>query len=289
MGAYILRELGPLGAVAVGFDLRRIGAADVLEIQRLLAYYGVLFFEEDPFDLDALRTLGEKFGPLHVHPHYHAISGTHPEVIELDSDVYGRDPVGWHTDATFETFPPAYTILQCIRPARTGGQTLFASTRLAYESLHPLHRAMLAPLRVLHDSAKAFADRAPEPTVFRSEASTSAAHPLVLSHPLTGCRSLYLNPNYAVRVLCLPVALGRKLLLARTQHATQSRFTIGWDWKRGGTVAIWDNRVTMHSVRGGFEGRRIMRRVVALGPATRLRRLGRSTDLLPLAPVRETR
>lgn len=260
----------PLGAQVRDLDLRVASADTVTSVAKHLAHHGVLFLRDCHWSISELRSVGRQFGELHVHPYYKPISDQYPEVLELDSDNYGKEPVCWHTDVTFATIPPAVTILQCVQPPRNGGETCWVSTSKAFERLPRVTRMLFAKLRVIHESSQVFANRNPEPKVFSSSPMTeSAIHPLVVTHPLTGRRALYLNPNYASGIRYFPPAIGRALLSWLTDFATRDQFVLRWNWSEPGMIAIWDNRVTLHSVAGWFEGRRVMRRVCAIGPVTR--------------------
>ena len=109
----------------------------------------------------------------------------------------------WHTDVTFVDRPPAFTLLHAVVIPPVGGDTLWANTVSAYQSLPPELRDLADRLRVLHtndfdyartfnrgervDPALAAAHEEFISTVYETE------HPLVRVHPETSERSLVLG------------------------------------------------------------------------------------------------
>ena len=95
-----------------------------------------------------------------------------------------------------------------------------------------------------------------------------ATHPLVRTHPETGRKSLYLNPNRMEQVVGLDRAGSDRLLDTLIAHATQPRYQYRHVWRQG-DIVIWDNRCTMHKANADYpEGeRRLMHRVIVAGTA----------------------
>ena len=93
-----------------------------------------------------------------------------------------------------------------------------------------------------------------------------ATHPLVRTHPETGRKSLYLNPNRMEQIVGLDRAASDRLLDELIAHATQPKYEYRHVW-RPGDIVIWDNRCTMHKANADYpEGeRRLMHRVIVAG------------------------
>ena len=93
-----------------------------------------------------------------------------------------------------------------------------------------------------------------------------ATHPLVRTHPETGRKALYLNPNRMDHVVGLDAAQSDRLFDALIAHATQAKYQYRHAWRKG-DVVIWDNRCTMHKANADYpEGeRRLMHRVIVAG------------------------
>src|SRR5688572_2608995 len=80
-----------------------------------------------------------------------------------------------------------------------------------------------------------------------------ARHPLVLTHPDSGRRCLFLGGRRNSYILGLKLEESEALLDALWAHATQPRFTFRQEW-RVGDVTVWDNRCTLHR-RDAFDPR----------------------------------
>ena len=155
----------------------------------------------------------------------------HPEILEQDGAKGGRN-ARWHTDVTFIATPPAASVLVNDVTPLSGGDTLFADTRTAYERL-------AGPVQKLCDSLEAvhrIDDAAKVPPVL---------HPVVRVHPTTGRPNLFVNPGFTSHIVGMSRIESDGLLAMLYEHMTQPEFVLRHRW-RDGDVVIWDNRSTMH-------------------------------------------
>lgn len=172
--------------------------------------------------------------------------------ISLNPELHGqREYVQatffWHMDGlTTDSLPPKASLLSAHNVAARGGQTEFANTYAAYESLPAREKADIEGLRVLHsvvNSMKLVAD-APTPEDFaRWSQTTVNEYPLVWTHR-SGRRSLVLGMT-ADRVVDMPVPDGRALLARLLEWTAQPDFHYRHEWQQGDLV-IWDNCGTLH-------------------------------------------
>src|ERR1700730_11983650 len=149
--------------------------------------------------LEAMRTFGEPLIRDQVTQHAEV-----PEINIISSEQ--RDILGdgkrlvngafWHTDDSFKAAPCSLTMLYAVEVPPTGGDTQFANMYLAYDELTAEMKRRVAGLRVIHQYR---ASRAVNPVATLSPEAMAelppAVHPLVRTHPETGRRALYLNPN----------------------------------------------------------------------------------------------
>ena len=223
------------------------------------------------------QSIGE---PTPAHP---VVPGhpDHPEILVLDAAQGGRNAM-WHTDVTFMPSPPAASILVADAVPATGGDTMWADTRSAYE-------ALVAPLRTLVDGLDAVHRITPlaywgEPfdsALGRDDAQQllddsrkvpPVVHPVVRVHPVTGRPNLFVNPGFTSHIVGMSRVESDGLLQMLYAHMTQPAFVLRHRW-RVGDVVIWDNRATMHYAVDDYgTTERRMRRVtirgaVARGPA----------------------
>ena len=125
-----------------------------------------------------------------------------------------------------------------------GGDTLFANTYLAYETLSEGMKCMLDGLIAVHHSAKADVTRTREDRVRdggKAEAKKEyiSEHPVVRTHPETGRKALYINIGHTVRLKDMTEAESAPLLNFLFEHQTKPEFTCRFNW-RIGSLAFWD-------------------------------------------------
>ncbi len=218
----------------------------------------------------AMSKLGQPKPQLHEqyrHP-------TRNEIMILSSDQVDSKGDGkkivigkaWHTDDSYTAEPSAVTILQAEILPQTGGDTEFADMRAAYEALPAARKQQIDGLTAEHRyysrrNLGKVASRTPE-----EEALTPPVfHPLVRTHPVTGQKALYINPNRVHQICDLPLEEGDALLDELIDHATQPQFTYRHRWQAG-DILMWDNRCTMHRANHDYADQpRRMNRILLAG------------------------
>lgn len=189
-----------------GVQLSQLSDAGKDQLALFAAQRNVVVFRDQDFGdlpIEKAKEIGGYFGRHHIHPTSGAPPG-HPEVHVVHRGADDRSgetlletrnsTVAWHSDVTYEKQPPGTTFLYILDTPSTGGDTLFCNMVEAYRRLSPGFRERLHGLMAVHsgieqaDSAKA------RDSVLRREPVTSV-HPLVRTHPATGDKALYINPQ----------------------------------------------------------------------------------------------
>ena len=155
----------------------------------------------------------------------------------------------------------------------SGGDTLFASMYAAYEALSDGLKQTLEGLRALHSSRHVFGANRHKPgndlqgRVGNPELATQdAVHPVVIRHPGSGRKTLYVNPGFTLRFEGWTDDESRPLLDFLYRHAQRPEFCCRFQWAEG-SIAFWDNRATWHYAVNDYHGeRRLMHRVTIEGP-----------------------
>jgi taurine dioxygenase len=197
-----------------------------------------------------------------------------PEILEVDGARGGRN-ARWHTDVTFMSTPPAASILVSDVVPVTGGDTMFADTRSAYERLAQPLRAVVDVLDAVHRiSPLAYWGEPFDSALSRDDAMhmfeqaakvLPVIHPMVRVHPGTGRPSLFVNPGFTTHVVGLSRIESDGLLGLLYEHMTQPELVLRHRW-RVGDVVMWDNRATMHYATDDYGTTdRCMRRVTLRG------------------------
>jgi alpha-ketoglutarate-dependent taurine dioxygenase len=156
----------------------------------------------------------------------------------------------WHIDGvTIDQPLPKGTLLTARKLSSTGGQTEFASTYAAYESLPEVDKEAYAQLKVVHKmeaSMRPVFETISEEDLARWRGMSSVMiHPLVWTHA-SGRKSLVVG-SHADSVVGLPIPHGRSLLVRLQEWAAQPAFSYRHEWQEGDLV-IWDNYGLMHRV-----------------------------------------
>jgi taurine dioxygenase len=133
------------------------------------------------------------------------------------------------------------------------------------EGLRAVHSAGLAyGTGGLLDQVKDLTSMAIAPS---AEAYAEHVHPVVTVHPVTAKRVLFVNPIYTVRFQGWTKEESQTLLAHLYRHSINENFTCRLRWSVK-TLAIWDNRCTMHNALNDYSGvRREMYRPSVKGSA----------------------
>ena len=267
---------GAIGAeihnVDVGADLDE---GNVGDIRQALLDHCVIFFRDQKLDVARHKVFTRRFGEIFIHPNYKGTQAD-PEIIVItrepgDKKIVGED---WHTDTTMMPEPPMGAILYAIEVPPYGGDTLFANQYLAYETLSDGMKKMLSGMRALHSDRMVAGPQANKnafrATKVREDAEwreTVSAHPVVVTHPETGRKLLYVNASYTVGFEGMTEAESKPLLGYLLEHGHRPEFTCRFRWETG-SIAFWDNRVCKHlAIHDAGPFRRVMRRTqIAGGP-----------------------
>jgi alpha-ketoglutarate-dependent sulfate ester dioxygenase len=254
----VRRIAGHIGAEITGITAGPGLDADLVQLIRdaLLEHKVVFFRGQDHLDDAAQAGFARLFGELTTaHPTVPGIKED-SRVFELNAQRGGGKANAWHTDVTFVDRPPAISVLRAVTLPPYGGDTAWANTAAAYESLSPALRALAASLWALHSNDYDYATRsgggvqeksAKDQQHFR-EVFTSTIyqteHPVVRVHPETGERALLLG-QFVRRILGVSASDSRYLFDLFQQHVTRLENTVRWRWAPG-DLAVWDNRGTQH-------------------------------------------
>jgi len=152
--------------------------------------------------------------------------------------------IQFHSDGCHRDRPYLATTLYAIRVPRRGGDTLFANLTAAYDALDADTKARLDGCRI-HNSYVLDAtsrDEVPRPGAVLHEAT----HPLVLTHPDTGRKALYLNRLMSRWIVGLPREEGAPLLDQLLDHVERPEFIYAHKWTPGDFL-MWDNRCVNHA------------------------------------------
>jgi taurine dioxygenase len=266
----VRRVAGALGAEISGVDLSgELPEAVVAQIRAALNEHQVIFFRDQTLSAAQQVAFGKRFGPLNIHPYVGGMAD-HPEVMEIIKEPADKVNFGggWHSDMSFLETPAIGSILYALDIPDYGGDTLFASQAAAYEALSPGLKATLEGLNAVHSAGREYSAQG-HSAQKRGSMSVAEAdglvgeyvHPVVLVHPETGRKALYVNPAFTMRIDSWSKRESKPLLDFLFEHCRYEAFTCRFAWAKG-SVAFWDNRSVWHFALNDYPGqRRHMRRV----------------------------
>jgi taurine dioxygenase len=270
-----IKPLPGVGAEIGGVDLaRELSDEDFAAIRRAYAEHGVIFFRDQDISEEQHIAFSRRWGPIDInrflsaHPRY-------PEIAVLRKEPDQAENIGgaWHTDHSYDQIPAMGSVLVARELPPSGGNTLFSSMYAAYDALTPAVKEKLAPLKAIH-SAKhifgkdAFYGKERGDRIGNSDAADAlqdSVHPVVITHPLSGKKALFVNIAYTTQIIGWTREATQAFVAEMFVHCTQPQFVYEFEW-RPGSVAFWDNRSTWHYAKNDYQGhRREMHRITVRG------------------------
>lgn len=280
-----------MGAEILGARIDAIDDAAFAEIRACLFRHGMIFLRDQPVDFGAYEAFAARFGPRAEDAYTAGVAG-HPDIQPVIREADARDAMifgsGWHTDSPFLAAPPAISMLLAKAVPPWGGDTIWANAALAYRTLDAETQDLIAPLHVRMSMARVLETARthvePGDTPLGRLAATDPGaplpadlarrvegtlHPLVRTHPETGAKALYCDATYATAIDRMAQDEADALLDTLVRHMTQHALTCRLRWEAG-TLAIWDNRLTIHQAFNDHDGfRREMYRMTIAGERPR--------------------
>jgi taurine dioxygenase len=265
-----------LGAVISGVDLSKEPSKHAMaELEDAFGRYSVIFFRDQNLTPQQHIALAERWGAINVNRFFKPLDG-YPQIAQVIKEASQKENIGgtWHTDHSYDLIPAMGSMLYAREVPTVGGDTLFSSMYLAYQALSEDMKKMLADLKAWHSSRHAFGYSVTDSEHYEDgrlanpgQATQDALHPVVLTHPLTGRKALYVNADFTVRFDNWTVEESQPILDLLYAHGARQEFTCRFHWEPG-SIAFWDNRATWHYAMNDYQGhRRIMHRITVEGVA----------------------
>ena len=267
----------PLGAEIAGIDLNATDQEDFDAIHRAFVDHSVLLIRDQSLNDEALIGFSRRFGALDWAPVQETgrrfVEG-HPEIYVVSNVIENGVPIGslgageavWHTDMSYIPDPPKASVLYALEVPPTGGKTWFLNMYSVYDALPDDLKRRIEGLKLKHDGTYNSGGyvRQGVKAVDDPVRSPGEVHPLVVTHPESGRRALYLGRRRNGYIIGQTLPESERLLDELWSY-TRDEFSWGNDW-RAGDLVMWDNRCTMHR-RDAFDSnaRRVMHRTQIKG------------------------
>jgi taurine dioxygenase len=261
-----------LGVEIAGVDLSQpLAPQTVAVLRQALLDHLVIFFRDQHLTADQFFAFAQAMGEPMEYPFVKGIDGF-PLITPVVKEADEKTNFGgvWHTDTAYLDEPPKATMLLARETPPIGGDTMFANQQLAYDSLSDGLREMLGTLTGINSSVNAAGirtrvDRDVPAIGNTGEHGYVAEHPVVRTHPESGCKSLYVNIGHTVAFRDWTAEESQPLLRHLFAHQVKEEFTCRFSW-RPGSLALWDNRAVLHYPLNDYHGyRREMHRITLKG------------------------
>tara|TARA_X000000368_G_scaffold148531_1_gene117136 strand:+ start:2383 stop:3168 length:786 start_codon:yes stop_codon:yes gene_type:complete len=255
-----IEQVGPVGAVITGIDLRDSKEISINEIKEAFLKHSVLIFKHQQLDPASLKQVSLIWGEPLIHPVFKGIENF-PEIIQIQNlgEKYHTN-AHWHSDVTFEVEPPDATLLYSIEIPDEGGDTLFSNQYLAYEGLPDSLKEDLDNELAVHSNLGVVILSGGDP-----KDSKEVDHPVFRTHPESGRKALYVTEAFVKGIKGLDPKVSQETLKKLYKHASHEDYIYRHKWTAGDLV-VWDNRCVLHYAEHGYGDKaRTMHRITTTG------------------------
>jgi taurine dioxygenase len=278
----IERLTGNIGAVIGGLDLRQeLPVGTVAIVRQVLLDHGVIFVRQQDITMEQYWSFMENFGVPQKEESTGTDKDTAADVMTGDLSRTRYSTATWHADTTSLAKPPIVTALRAVEVPAFGGDTCWSSMYAAWDALTNPIKQMLDGLTAVHCIDLTFNRMRDYGTGFEEAYSARNAreqiHPVVLTHPETGRKALYVSETFTTRIVELAPAESAAVLSFLFQHIGRPDYTMRWKWTPH-DLAVWDNRSVQHFAVPDYETTRRMQRIVLAGAKP-----GEASELAPRA------
>jgi taurine dioxygenase len=262
------------GVEIEGVQLADATDAQIEEIKKAIYQHGVAVFRGQEFSPEDHIAFARRWGRIDIN-NYFPLTDEHREIaiVRKRADQETNIGGGWHTDHSYDQVPAMGSILVARELPPQGGDTLFAHMGAAYESLPDDLKQEIEGLEAFHtadhiyNSDGIFAQTDQGGELRGQDLSASATHPVVIRHPHTGQKLLYVNGAFTINFVGKTREESLPLLQRLFAEAITEDNQCRLQWEPG-TVAIWDNRTTWHYALNDYPGHyREMHRITLSGEA----------------------
>ncbi|MEO1730964.1 MAG: TauD/TfdA family dioxygenase [Pseudomonadota bacterium] len=270
-----LTAMAPQCGVEIsGVSLANCSDAEMQDIKTAIYEHGVAVFRDQEFTPEEHIAFAKRWGGIDIN-NYFPLNDAYPEIALVKKEPDQEMNIGgaWHTDHSYDQIPAMGSILVARTLPPAGGDTMWAHMGAAYDALPEDIKQEIEGLEAFHTADHVYkadgiyAQTDQGGTLRGHDIDTGAVHPVVIRHPHTGRKLLYVNMSFTIHFVGKTreesMPLLSKLFEAGLTADNQCRL----QWKPG-TVAIWDNRTTWHNAMNDYQGHaREMHRITLSGEA----------------------
>jgi alpha-ketoglutarate-dependent 2,4-dichlorophenoxyacetate dioxygenase len=280
--ALALRPLhARFGVEVLDVDVTRVDDGTFKAIREAFDEHSVLLFRGQRLSDEEQIAFSQRFGPLeqtirsitrqaHIRPEISNLANVDAEERLIPRgdkrSLYHAGNRMWHSDSSFKRIPALASLLSVREVPPAGGETEYASMRVAYERLPEADRRRLDGGVAIHSftySRGLISDGLFEPEHAAEVPPVRQA--LVRANPINGRKAFYVG-SHACEIVGMSTDDARALIHRLVAAATRPELVYTHRWQVGDLV-MWDNRCMLHRGRPWDEGRyrRVMHRTTVAG------------------------
>lgn len=273
-----------IGAEVRGIDLAQPLPDRAFEtLQAAFDTHRLLIFHDVHWSVDQQVAFSEKFGALEDFPDPKDQAEGHKTVLRVTNIDRATDTIkpvddpghksftlgtsAWHIDSSFRTLPSKASVLYALEMPADGGDTMFADTTLAYDSLSEDRKRALEKMVIVHDfeETRRRHNLPPRPPEVQA-ATPPARHPLVTERK-NGRRALFIG-SHAAGIEGMTYEDARALIDELEEICVRPEYTYRHQWQDGDMV-MFDNICMMHQAMPYDlkNSRRLLHRTTVAGDA----------------------
>ena len=259
------------GAEITGVDISKpLSKEEIAELIALQDQWGVTVYRDTGLDDEGQIRFASHFGHLESLPprdgkprQYLFNAGNLGPDGEINwaksAMTYRKGDMIFHTDSSFMDLRTSYSMLRAVEVPESGGPTIFADARTAYDDLPQDVKDRIEGLECEYSLWWSRKQGGADITREMIEERHRPTHKLVHVHAGSGRKALYAGAH-CYKVVGWSWEESRELIDFLNTHATQDKYLASVDYAVGDMV-IWDNLSCYHRG-GGFDWsqRRDMRR-----------------------------
>jgi taurine dioxygenase len=264
---------GGVGVEVTNIDIGAgVSDTDLATLKAAFVQHGLVFMHGQTITPEQHIEFAKNWGDININRFFPQLAG-YEEIAAVvkEKDQTGNIGGGWHTDHSYDHIPALGSILLARETPPVGGDTLFSCMYKAYDGLSDGLKKTLEGLNAVHSSRHVFGDQSAYQDTMSDRftnaenATQDAVHPMVITHPESGRKALYVNPAFTLHIEGWTPKESKPLLEYLYEHAVLMENTTRFNWGVG-SIAFWDNRCTWHYALNDYHGeRREMHRITIEG------------------------
>ena len=202
-----IKPSGKVGVEVHGIDLSKgVSGSDFKKIKEAFIKNGLIFFRDQNLSPEQHINFAQQWGEININRFFAKVDGFE-KIAEVKKEPDQKINIGegWHTDHSYDQIPALGSMLLARETPKEGGDTLFACMYKAYDNLSDGLKQTLGTLNAVHSSRHVFGKNSDysissKGRIGNSELATQdAIHPVVITHPESKRKALYVNSAFTLR------------------------------------------------------------------------------------------